>query len=195
MLDAANGVTYLAIHWTWHPDGLNEVTGGGYVRQPVTWSAAGSGVKSIAVPLAFNMPAGFTATWVGMWTAITGGTFYGMEPVDITSPSLPRPFIVDDATPDTLKSVAHGLAMGTSIVVWRGTQTLPTSTPSNLAEGTIVYAQPTTAHAFQVAQTAAGEPMNITSTGAGYWQRITPQTFPTAGVFTLSGLSFSLPGV
>jgi hypothetical protein len=197
MLNTLDNATFLSIHSSYSPFGSNEIVGGSpaYARKAPVWSAANSGSKSISAPVIFDMPASSTAAWVGLWSAVTGGTFYGMVPVDVASSSLPEPFIVDDASPDTLKSVAHGLAMDTGIVVWNGTQTLPNSTPANLAEGNIIYAQPTSVDAFQVALTPAGTPMDITSQGAGYWQRITTQAFASQGVFTLSGLSFSLPGV
>ncbi|WP_116248167.1 hypothetical protein [Nocardiopsis sp. FIRDI 009] len=49
--------------------GSDEVTGGSYARQAITWAAASSGSVSVAQEIAFNVPAGTTVRWVGLWDA------------------------------------------------------------------------------------------------------------------------------
>lgn len=59
--------------------GANEVTGGSpaYARKAITWNAAASGnLDSSNQPL-FDIPAGTTVTHFGLWSAASGGTFYG----------------------------------------------------------------------------------------------------------------------
>lgn len=82
----AAAATYISAH-TADPstNGANEVTGGSYARQQTTWgSATGSGpVTRTGSQVTIPMPSGATTvTHYGLWTASTGGTFYGS--VDIT---------------------------------------------------------------------------------------------------------------
>lgn len=81
LIDESDGtvkVTHISLH-TADPgtDGSNEVTGGSYARQAVTWDAASSGTKSNSGDLTFQVPSGTTITHIGGWTASTSGTFRG----------------------------------------------------------------------------------------------------------------------
>lgn len=72
-LDAmADRVTQLSLH-TGDPGGTgaNELTGGTYARQAVTWNAATSAQVTIAAPVTFGVAAGNTIEWVGMWDGMT----------------------------------------------------------------------------------------------------------------------------
>lgn len=81
---AANGVasnvTYVSLH-TADPgtSGASEVTGGtpAYARKGVSWSTAANGVAAISAGVTFDVPAGTTIQYVGLWNAASGGTFYG----------------------------------------------------------------------------------------------------------------------
>jgi hypothetical protein len=60
----------------------NEVAGGSpaYARKAVTWSAATSAdpsVKAISGSVVFDIPAGTTVAFIGLWTLVTGGTYGG----------------------------------------------------------------------------------------------------------------------
>lgn len=74
----AVSITHVSLH-TADPGttGANEVSGGSYARQAVTWGAAASGVKSSTADITWNVPGGTTITHVAGWTASTGGTFRG----------------------------------------------------------------------------------------------------------------------
>lgn len=73
-------ITHLSLH-TADPGttGAAEVTGGtpAYARVPATWT---SGVSN---QVTFDVPAG-TYTHFGTWSAITGGTFRGGNPLNAT---------------------------------------------------------------------------------------------------------------
>ena len=69
--------------------GFFEVSDAGYARQEVTWAAAveddGKG-KLVGNPLTFNLPAGVTIQYYGVWNVATGdggsnatGFLYGKE--------------------------------------------------------------------------------------------------------------------
>ena len=85
MLDAllVTGTTYyLSLH-TADPGttGANEVTGGSYARQAITFAAASAGSKPSNDTQAFTgMPAAAGDLWVGVWTAATAGTFLWGDP-------------------------------------------------------------------------------------------------------------------
>lgn len=81
LTDEADGsvqIAYISLH-TADPGttGANEVSGGSYARQAVTWGAAASGSKASTADITFNVPSGTTITHVAGWTASTGGTFRG----------------------------------------------------------------------------------------------------------------------
>jgi hypothetical protein len=86
MLDQAgtNKLLYISLH-TADPGGTgaNELTGGSpaYARKAASWSAAVSGAKNLASTLTFNVPAGSTVAFIGLWDALTGGNFQGGGPL------------------------------------------------------------------------------------------------------------------
>lgn len=70
------GATYLTAH-TSDPTAAGligtEVSGGGYSRQPVTFSSAASRSTTTTNPQVFSGMPSVTVTHLGVWTAITGG--------------------------------------------------------------------------------------------------------------------------
>ena|SRR5262245_24403040 len=61
--------------------GANEVSGGSpaYARIPIVWDPASGQVLGLNAPLVFNVPASTTVAYVGIWSALTGGTFRGSD--------------------------------------------------------------------------------------------------------------------
>lgn len=81
MLDALGAVAvYASIH-TADPgaSGTSEVAGGSpaYARKAITWNAAASGNLDNNANPTFDIPAGTTVTHFGLWSASSGGTYYG----------------------------------------------------------------------------------------------------------------------
>ncbi len=82
---AANGVTAVAAFMSLHSaaagsGGANEHSTGGYTREAVTWNPASGAVASASgTPIAFTGPAAGTVAEVGLWSASSGGTFYGSD--------------------------------------------------------------------------------------------------------------------
>lgn len=64
--------------------GASEVTGGApaYARKPLTW-AAGSVDGVVTASATFDVPAGATVSFAGLFTALTAGTF--LDKVAVTS--------------------------------------------------------------------------------------------------------------
>ena len=65
---------YLSLH-TANPGqtGANEEAGGGYARVAVSWNAPASGVMTNSGTITVNNNG--TATYVGLWDAVTSGNF------------------------------------------------------------------------------------------------------------------------
>ena len=58
----------------------NEVTGGtpAYARKAITWDTAAAGsVALVATFPVFDIPAGLTVSYIGLWTLAVGGTYGG----------------------------------------------------------------------------------------------------------------------
>ncbi len=77
MLDALS-VSHVSAH-TADPagTGANEVTGGSYARQAITFAAASAGNRDSSNQPVIDIPAGTTVTHLGFWSALTGGNFFG----------------------------------------------------------------------------------------------------------------------
>jgi hypothetical protein len=85
MLNALGALAvYVSLH-TADPgeNGSNEVTGGSpaYARKAITWNAAGNGTMDDSNVPVFDVPAGTTVSYVGFWSAVTTGIFYGSADV------------------------------------------------------------------------------------------------------------------
>lgn len=81
MLDALGAVAVWASLHTADPGttGASEVTGGSpaYARKAITWNAASGGALDNNANPTFDVPAGVTVSHYGLWSAVSGGTFYG----------------------------------------------------------------------------------------------------------------------
>jgi len=76
-----NVAAYASLH-TADPGtgGTSEVTGGSpaYARQAITWNTPGTSSMTMAATLpVFNVPASTTISYLGYWSLVSGGTFYG----------------------------------------------------------------------------------------------------------------------
>lgn len=81
MLDALAGVAVFASLHSGDPGstGANEISGGSpaYARKAITWNAASAGALDNNANPVFDVPAGTTVSYVGLWSAASGGTYYG----------------------------------------------------------------------------------------------------------------------
>lgn len=198
MLDAMDetggGYSHASLHTAYSTTGTNELTGGApaYARKAVTAPNASGRSKVFTPASAFDVPAGTTVAWVGRWSAITAGTFWGMGPA---GGGARRQFNVSDAadvTANTIDSPSHGLTAGTQIVVWAAAGAV---LPAPLAEGTIyfVIAAGLTTDVFEVSATLGGSAIDITANGDGEFQTIVPEVFAAQGNYTVSTDTLSFP--
>lgn len=85
--------------------GANEVTGGSYVRQSITWNAASGGTQTSSNGQTFaGMPAVGGNLWIGLWSASTSGTFYWGDP----TAAVTGPVVVGNSVVFTTGSVTAG---------------------------------------------------------------------------------------
>lgn len=73
------GTNYISLH-DGDPGitGADEITGGSYVRKPLTltqWNAAASAASPTNVSLSWTDLPAVTITHIGLWSAVSGGTF------------------------------------------------------------------------------------------------------------------------
>ena len=154
MLGGFSG-THVSVHTAYSSTGANEVTGGSpaYARKAVTYGAAASEARTASGTPTFDIPAGTTCRFFGMWDASTAGTFLGM----ISNGGVEQEFSVD-LSADTVKVPAHGW-VATQKIVFVGD-----TTPGGLTEGTVYFVAGTvTTDTFQVAATSGGAAINLTS--------------------------------
>jgi hypothetical protein len=74
---STTGWGYVSLH-TADPTttGGSEVTGGTYARVAVTWNTPSSGSVTNSSSLSINLPASTTASYFGVWSASSAGTYY-----------------------------------------------------------------------------------------------------------------------
>lgn len=168
--------------------GANEATGGSpaYARKAITWNAAAAGALDNNANPVFDVAAG-TYGWVGLWSAVTAGTFYGSSPLGPAGD--PKVFAVDDLTNEVFLCVGHGFADTNTVVLSDTLGTIPTG----VTEGTIYFVRDATTDSFKLAATSGGAAINITAKGVGMVQRITTETFAAQGTYTVSDLDVLLP--
>lgn len=185
MLDqlAANAV-FVSLH-TAFPGltGADEVSGGSYARHAITWNTASAGNLDSSNTPVIPVPAGATVEWIGYFSLVTIGVYYGYSPLNAA------PFFYTvDTTGDTIDKVAHGLVNDNQVVFYGG------SVPGGLVEGTIFFVVNATSNDFQVAATQGGSAIVLTSTGDFNTRAsiIVPETFAAAGNLTISDADLDL---
>lgn len=182
MLDALDVVS-LSLHSDFPgTTGANEITGGGYARQAVTFAAAAAGVRTMSAAATASVPAGNIA-WAGLWnTAGTGFIAYSPNGGN------PKEFQVD-ATADTIRCPAHGYSDTQTVVFYGDT------CPNPLVEGTVYYVRDATTDTFKVAATSGGAAIDITTAGgsACLLSAITVEVYGGAGSHTINTWAIGLP--
>lgn len=187
-----NAVTHVSLH-SGDPSttGANEVTGGSpaYARIAVTWNAASAGTRTNTGALTFDVPASTTVYHIGLWSAITSGTFYGYFPVGGYAPMAATVL----ASTDVITSYAHGLTTDNRVIVF---DVQGVGVPAGLVEGTVYYvlAAGLTADAFTVSTSSGGASAAITADGEIYVMRVAPETFTSQGQFQIAASQLTLDG-
>lgn len=132
----------------------NEITGGSpaYARKGITFASAASGSKASSNAQVFDVPAGSTIRWIGGSTAVSAGTGRSVSP----NGAVPQEFETD-VTADKIQIKAHGYIADQKLVFYGGT------VPGGLTAGVIYFAKAPGTDDFQVAATAGGSAIDLTS--------------------------------
>jgi len=191
MLDALDEavMAYMSLHQLYAATGTpNECSGGSpaYARKTCVWNPASAGSKALNANVAFDVASGQTVRFIGFWSAVTSGTFYGMVPNGSTGAKV---FNVDDsAAADRFRSPAHGFTALQGVVFFG------TGLPTGVTAGTQYYIKTTglTVDDFQVTAAADdGTAIALTTDGFGVCQLCVSETFGAQGTFTVQAASTS----
>lgn len=78
------GTVYVALHAGNPGDSAtsNEISGGGYARQPASFNIdTGTGTAILGAGLTFSVGSNFTLTHISMWSAASGGSAFNKQPL------------------------------------------------------------------------------------------------------------------
>lgn len=188
MLDALT-LDLCSLHTAYSATGANKVTGGSpaYADKAITMAAASGGARAASTQPVFDVPAGTTVAFIGLWTN-TGSVFRGMVPNGGSEKS----FQVD-LTNNRIYNEGHGLANDDRVCFIGGTP------PAGLTEGTVYHVVGVTAadpDYFQVAATQGGAAIDITGqhVAACRFSKVVLEAFASQGTHTINSLSFGLGG-
>lgn len=174
----------LSLHTAFSASGANELTGGSYARQAITWSAAASRAKASSVTINVPVPAAASVAWMGIWNS-AGTTFKGM----IANGGSEKSFQVDLAN-NRIYCEGHALA-NDERVTFTGTP------PTGLTEGTIYWVVGVTAgdpDYLQVASTQGGAAIDITGQASANCMvsKLVIETYAGAGTHQVSSVTARL---
>lgn len=185
------GATYASLHDNVPNDsGSNEISGGSpaYARKSVTFNTAASGSMTVSNSPVFDVPAGKTIYYMGLWDASTSGNFLGFQPINGGTIRLGATVL---ASSDVFTSYAHGLVDNDVIAL----QTIINgSIPTGLSTTTLYYVVSSATDTFKVSLTQGGSAVNVTTDGEAWWQKVIPQAFSIQGTLTLNSSTWSLNG-
>lgn len=169
--------------------GANELTGGSpaYARKSITYAASASGQKSNSAVLTFDVPAS-TVAYVGLWSAVSAGTFYGYFPAT-ASGAVPMAATLDSAT-DIFTSFAHGLTNGQEVLVY---DVMGAGLPTGFTEGTRYFVV-SAATDFQLSATSGGAAITVTTSAEVVVQRVLAEVFAAQGQYSIAASALVLDG-
>ena len=192
MLDAV-GITHVGALTDFPADsgaGTNEVTGGSYARQPITYDAAAakSKAKNASPAVSIPIPAGTTVLFISGYSALTAGSIRKWAPVN--GGSIKGVATVKN-TGDVATSHAHGLVNNDRAFLMKANNE---AIPGGLAENILYHIVGITADTFQVSLTSGGAAVAVTADGEFAWQKLIPEVFGSAGNLDVSQDTLDLLG-
>ena len=197
MLNAIVGIpaVVVATHASLHsaiPDVLcsNELAGGSpvYARRQISFNPATGGrlIKNPSPAVVFNVPAGATCMFMGLWTSLTGGAFLGYGPISGDAPSVG----VLTASTDKVYAPGHGLHANDRVLIQPFTG-LPT--PPGCPTG-VYYADPINSDEYRLKAVLGGSTVNATASGPVVFQRIRVDAFSSQGQLSVATFTIGLDG-
>lgn len=189
MLDSQT-LDLASLHTAYSASGANEVAGGApaYARKAITMAAAAARARAASSAPVFDVPAGTTVRFIGLWTA-SGAVFKGMF-ANTSAGAGEKGFQVD-VTNNRVLNEAHGLANDDKVVFYGGTP------PTGLTEGTVYWVVGVTLadpDYFQVALTQGGAAIDITGQPIAQckFSKIIEESFGAQGTFTVNSLAVGI---
>ena len=168
--------------------GSNEVSGGSYARQAITYAAASGKQKAKSgAAVSIPIPAGTTVYFIGGWDASSAGNILKWSPVNGGSVK----GVGTAATDDTITSNAHGLSDGDRVFV---EAVNGESLPSGLSAATWYFVISSTTNTFKLSTSVGGSAVDITAVGELAFQKVIPETFGSAGTLDVSSDTLDLLG-
>lgn len=180
-LTAITGVTSFASLHTGDPSttGANEVSGGSpaYARRSITWAAAASAQQSNSATITFNVPPSTTPLYVGLFSAVTAGTFHGWWPAAGVLQTTQMATVAD--TGDVFTSYGHGYANTDRVAVYsKFGESL-----GGLTQGVLYFVVSATTNTFQVSLTSGGVAVTITPDIEVWTHKGIPEPFVSQGEY------------
>lgn len=174
-------IAFASLHNAYSATGTNELTGGSYAREAVTWNAAAGGTKTTAsVAGAFNVPAAGTVSFVGLWAGTGASTFAGMGP---NGGAVQYGFTSTNASPSVFTAPGSSYGANAPVVLF---DSAGATISSDFTLGQIYYVVSPSTDTFELALTPSGSAIDSTHAGAGIVQGVTTEVYGAAGTFTLS---------
>lgn len=170
--------------------GSNEVSGGSYARQAISYDAAASKSKakasspSVSIPI----PAGTTVYFLGGFSASSAGTAYKYSPINGGSV---KGVGSGANSGDVITSYAHGLVNTDRVFLYKANNE---SLPTGYSEGLLYFVVNKTTDTFQVSLTSGGSAVTISADGELAFQKVVGETFASAGTLDVSADTFDLLG-
>ncbi len=184
MLDSLT-LSHVSAHTAWHATGGNEVTGGSYARQAITMAAAAGGERAASTAPVISIPASTTVRWLGLFDAVSAGTFQCMVPNGSTKTVGFRA----EADTEVFHAENHGFANDSKVTF------LGASLPTGITEGNVYFVIGQTEDTFQVSLTQGGAAVDITTDGYGLVFDIIEEVFGGAGTLTVNSYVVGLQGM
>lgn len=187
MLDALAGgsptsiIAYASLHSAYSATGANELTGGSpaYARKSITWSAASSSSKASSNTPTFDVPPGSSVAFVGLSSALTGGTFAGMG----ANGGATQYAFTAATSGNTFTAPGSSYSNGATVVLFPGAGA---TLPGGYTAGTVYYVVSASGATFSLSATSGGSAVTVSSAGAGIVQGITVEPFAGQGTFTVN---------
>jgi hypothetical protein len=179
-LDTMGAYQWLSLHTLYSTTGANEVSGGTYLRQQITFDVAIDAAKTSLLPITFAaLPLGDPIYWVGLWDDVSAGNFLGMSPAYSTLPYLFMCNDTGDVGTGLFYSQSHPFVVDQQVAFFSGN--IGTTLPDGIAEGLAYWVCETQTDYFQVSLTQTGGPLDPpadpiipAASGLGYVQTVNP---------------------
>lgn len=170
--------------------GSNEVSGGSYARQAISYDAAASKSKAKASSPAVSIPipAGSTVYFLGGFSAPSAGTAYKFSPINGGSV---KGVGSGANSGDVITSYAHGLVNTDRFFLYKANNE---SLPTGYSEGVLYFVVNKTTDTFQASLTSGGSAVTISSDGELAFQKVIGETFASAGTLDVSADTFDMLG-